>query len=63
MGNQVANADDSQSDPHTEAEIFRSQTTQKFGPVDDHYMVTGVIQETHGSHDMVTGATEQIRNR
>ena len=38
VGNQGANEDDSQSDPHTEAGIFRSQTTQKSGPEDGHYI-------------------------
>ena len=32
--NQGTNEDDSQSDPHPEAGIFRGQTTQKFGPRD-----------------------------
>ena len=30
--NQGTNEDDSQSDPHSEAGIFRGQTTQNFGP-------------------------------
>ena len=34
--NQGTNEDDSQSDPHPEAGIFRSQTTQNFGPEDGH---------------------------
>ena len=36
MENQRTNEDDSQSDPHPEAGIFRSQTTQNFGPEDGH---------------------------
>ena len=32
--NQGTNEDDSQSDPHPEAGIFRGQTTQNFGPED-----------------------------
>ena len=32
VGNQGTNEDDSQSDPHPEAGIFRGQTTQNFGP-------------------------------
>ena len=63
VGNQGTDEDDSQIDPHPEAGILRSQTTQSSGPEDGHFMVTGVIEETHDSHDMVTGATEQIRNR
>ena len=34
--NQPTNEDDSQSDPHSEAGIFRNQTTQKSGPEDGH---------------------------
>ena len=34
--NQGTNEDDSQSDPHPEAGIFCSQTTQKSGPEVDH---------------------------
>ena len=37
VGNQGTNEDDSQSDPHPEAGIFRSQTTQTSGPEDGHY--------------------------
>ena len=37
VGNQGTNEDDSQSDPHPEAGIFRSQTTQNSGPEDGHY--------------------------
>ena len=46
--NQGTNEDDSQSDPHPEAGIFCSQTTQNSGP--------------EVGPDMVTGATEQMRN-
>ena len=34
--NQGTNEDESQSDPHPEASIFRSQTTQNSGPEDGH---------------------------
>ena len=34
VGNQGTNEDDSQSDPHLEAGIFRGQTTQNSGPKD-----------------------------
>ena len=34
---QETNEDDSQSDFHPEAGIFNNQTTQNFGPEDDHY--------------------------
>ena len=59
--NQGTNEDDSQSDPHPEGSLFRSQTTQNSGPEVGHYMVTGVIEETRNGHYMVTGATGEIR--
>ena len=59
--NQGTNEDDSQSDPHPEGGLFRSQTTQNSGPEAGHYMVTGVIEETHDGPYMVTGATREIR--
>ena len=46
--NQGKNEDDSQSHPHPEAGIFRSQTTQNSGP--------------EVGHDRVTGGPEEIRN-
>ena len=57
--NQGTNEDDSQSDPHPEAGLFRSQTTQNSGPEVGPYLVTGVIEETHNGRYMVTGATER----
>ena len=60
--NQGTNEDDSQSDPHPEAGIFCSQTTQNFGPKDCRDMVTRVTGEIRHCRDMVTGATEEIRN-
>ena len=56
--NQGTNEDDSQSDPHPEAGIFRSQTTQTAGPEDGHEMVTEVQKESLCGHDMVTRLTE-----
>ena len=60
--NQGTNEDDSQSDPHPEGGLFRSQTTQNSGPELSPYMVTGVTEQTRNGHYMVTGATEQTRN-
>ena len=70
--NQGTNEDDSMSDPHPEAGLFRSQTTQNSGQEVGPHMVTGVIEETHDGpymvtgatehHDMVTGVTEEVRN-
>ena len=74
--NQGTNEDDSQSDPHPEGGLFRSQTTQNSGPElspymvtgateqtrNSPYMVTGVIEETHDGPDMVTGDSQEIRN-
>ena len=42
---QGANEDDSQNDPHPEADLFHSQITQNSGPEEDHDMVTGVQRE------------------
>ena len=57
MENQGTNEDDSQSDPHPEGGLFRSQTTQNSGPEAGHYMVTGATREIRQGHYMVTGAT------
>ena len=59
--NQGTNEDDSQSDPHREAGIFRGQITQNLGPKDCRDMVTGVTGEIRHCRDMVTGATGEIR--
>ena len=61
--NQGTNEDNSQSDPHPEAGIFRSQTTQNSGPEVEHDMVTGVTEEIRNRHDMVTRVTEEMPNR
>ena len=37
--NQGTNEDDSQSDPHPEGGLFRSQTTQNSGPEAGHYSI------------------------
>ena len=50
--------DDSQSDPHPEAGIFRSQTTQNSCPEYGHDMLTGVQKESLCGHDMVRRVTE-----
>ena len=62
MENQGTNEDDSQSDPHPEAGIFRGQTTQNSGPKGCRDMVTGVTGEIRHCRDMVTGATREIRH-
>ena len=58
--NQGTNEDDSQSDPHPEAGIFRGQNTQNSGPKDCRDMVTGATREIRQGRDMVTGATREI---
>ena len=58
MENQGTNEDDSQSDPHPEGGLFRSQTTQNSGPEAGHYMVAGATER----HGMVTRGSEEIRN-
>ena len=60
--NQGTNEDDSQSDPHPEAGIFRGQTTQNFGPKGCRDMVTGVQGEIRYRPDMVKAGSEEIRN-
>ena len=60
--NQGTNEDDSQSDPHPEAGIFRGQNTQTFVPKEFRDMVTGVIGEVRHCRDMVTGVTGEIRH-
>ena len=62
LENQGTNEDDSQSDPHPEAGIFRGQTTQNFGPKDCRDMVTGVQGKIRYRPDMVTGRSEDMRN-
>ena len=57
--NQGTNEDNSQSDPHPEGGLFRSQTTQNSGPEAGHYMVRGATREIRQGHYMVTGATER----
>ena len=49
--NQGTNEDDSQSDPHPEGGLFRSQTTQNSGPEAGHYMVTGATGEIRDCRD------------
>ena len=58
--NQGTKEDDSQSDPHPEAGIFRGQTTQNSGPKDCRDMVTGAKREIRQCCDMVTGVTGEI---
>ena len=60
--NQGTNEDDSQSDPHPEAGIFRGQSTQNFGPKDCRDMVTRVQGEIRYRPEMVTGGSEEMRN-
>ena len=61
--NQGTNEDDSQSDPHPEAGIFRGQTTQNYGPKDCRDMVTGATGENRHCREMVTGIQGEIRYR
>ena len=62
VDNQGTNEDDSQSDPHPEAGLFRSQTTQNSGQEVGPDMVTGVIEETHDGPYMVTGVIEETHD-
>ena len=58
--NQGTNEDDSQSDPHPEAGIFRGQTTQNFGPKDcrDNYAATMNMQFIH-----ITNSLESTQSK
>ena len=60
--NQGMNEDDSQSDPHPEAGIFRGQTTRNLGPKYCREMLIGVTCEIRHCRDMVTGVTGEIRH-
>ena len=60
VGNQGTNENDSQSDPHPEAGIFRGQTTQNSGPKQCRDMVTGATGEIRQCRDMVTEVQEEI---
>ena len=50
---QGTNEDNCQSDPHPEAGIFNNQTTQNSGPEDGDDMVTGVTEEIRNRHDSI----------
>ena len=60
--NQGTNEDDSQSDPHPEAGIFRGQATQNSGPKECPDMVTGATGEIRQCGDMVRGDSVETRN-
>ena len=60
VGNLGTNEDDSASDPHPEAGIFGDQTTQNFSPKDCRDMVTGATEEIRNGHDMVTAVQEEF---
>ena len=61
--NQRTNEEKSQSDPHPEAGLFQSQTTQNSGPEDGQDMVTGVHEEvTYCSPSTVSGKQKK-KNR
>ena len=51
---QGTNANDSQNDPHPEAGLFHGQMVQNSGPEDDHDMVTRATEQIRNRHNMVT---------
>ena len=61
--NQGTNKDDSHSDHHPEAGIFGNQTLRNFGQKGRRDMVAGVQKESLCDHDLMTGATEQLRSQ
>ena len=60
MENEGTNEDDSQSDPHPEAGIFRSQATQNSGPEVARDNVTGATEEIFNGLVVVTAVHEEI---
>ena len=62
LENEGTNEDNSQSDPHPQQGIFRSQITQNSGPEVARDMVTTVIEETRNRRDMVTGVQGETRH-
>ena len=59
---QKTDEDDTQSDPHPEAGIFRRQKTQNSGPEENHDMVTGVHDEATNCFPS-TSSGKQKKNR
>ena len=57
--NQGTNEDDSQSDPHPEASLFHDRMEQNSGPEEGHDMVTGATEQIRNHHDMVTGVQRE----
>ena len=57
--NQGTNEDDRQSNLHPEPGIFTNQMTQNSGPEDVHDMVTGATEQNRNRHD-VTGVHEKV---
>ena len=57
--NQGTNEDDSQNDPHPEAGLFHGQSPRNTGPGEDRDMVTGVTEEIRNRYDMVTAAQKE----
>ena len=56
---QGTNEDDSRSNPHPEAGLFNNQMTQNSGPEDRHDMVTGATEQIRNCHDM-TAVHEEV---
>ena len=57
--NQGTNEDDSQNDPHPEASLFHGQREQNSGTERGYDMVTGATEQIRNRYDMVTGVTER----
>ena len=57
---QGTNEDNSQKDIHPKAGIFRNQMTQNSGPEDSHDMVTGATEQIRNRKDKVTGVDEEV---
>ena len=57
---QGTNKNDSRNDPKPEAGVFNNQTTQNSGSEDGHDMVAGATEQIRDDHDMVTGVHEEF---
>ena len=56
---QETNEDDSWNDLRFEAGLFHGQKTQNSGPEDDHDMVTGATEQNRNRRNMVTGVQRE----
>ena len=58
---QGADEDDFHSDPYPKPGTFHNQMTQHSGPEESHDMVTGATEQIRNRHDMVTMVHEEVK--